>query len=205
MNGSRTNISLKIWAQQEPERDSLWLALGWQPLPISEKPLFHGVSLREGLNWLLEEARTNKEGSFRPTCGCVFDNHPGIGGITIPFVLTCWGPPALVWFAPAIATAHCQIPAKLFLSLQTQSLSSALIPFSSKLGPFFPIHRLLWHCFRPPWHPVAQFCHLVPKLTVFHLGRRKSALSLTQHLSGTSPPWSWGNVSVVNRAVFFLT
>lgn len=139
MNGSRTNISLKIWAQQEPERDSLWLALGWQPLPVSEKPLFHGVSLRERLNWLLEEARTNKEGGFRPTCGYVFDNHPGREGIIIPFVLMCWGSPALVWFATAIATAHCQIHA-IVIPIPPNS-----IPSFSPHSLFLQIRSLLPH------------------------------------------------------------
>lgn len=179
MNGSRTNISLKIWAQQEPKCDSLWLLLGWQPLPISEKPLFHGASLQEGLNWLPEEGRVNRGGGFRPTCRYVlYYCHycPWIGAIvTLPLVCVCSGYLSLLGLLgqepqPAVKILPCLLP-----SLKIKSFLLSLSPSPTKPSPLFPRHHPLCCCSRLPWQPASSA--LKPcTWSVFCLGRTKFVL-----------------------------
>lgn len=97
----------------------------WQPLPISEKPLFHVASLWEGLNWLLEEVRMNREGGFRPTCRYVFDYHPGIGvNSNNSFCVYVLRFPCFGWLAEAIAVACLSKPCCTYF-------------YPSKFSPFF--------------------------------------------------------------------
>lgn len=188
MNGSRTNISLKIWSPQEPKCDSLWLLLGWQPLPISEKPLFHVASLREGLNWLPQEVRMSRGGGFRPACRYVFYCCPGMGIIlTIPLVcvcvcavvtflwLVCWGKSCSLLSKSCRIYSHPWKPSPFFHPSVPLPPNSVL--YSLDTTHFAAVPDCLGN-------QLAQLWSLVPEVSVFCLGRRKFVL-----LFHTRPLW----------------